>query len=319
MREAAKTVTVLATDIVGSTEMLERLGASASTDLTTRHLASLQDALAIHRGELIKSMGDGVLAVFVSTLDALACAVTIQRSIDRHNQNRSEGRVLGVRIGITIGEALPRDGDWYGRPVVEAVRLCAQCAGGEILISDLAARVAEAHRVHQLADRGPLSLKGLAEPVHAWGVDWTSSDSSALRVALADDAAMLRQGIAMALRESGMDIVLEAGEATTLITSLDAVSPDVVIIDVRMPPTHTTEGLDAAEAIRAARPDIGILMLSASVDPASARRLLTTSTHGVGYLLKDRVADVDELAAAVRTIASGGSVIDPAVMELLRH
>jgi class 3 adenylate cyclase/CheY-like chemotaxis protein len=318
MREAAKTVTVLATDIVGSTEMLERLGASKSTDVTTRHLASLQDALAIHRGSLVKSMGDGVLAIFVSTLDALACAVTIQRSIDRHNRNHDEDR-LGVRIGITIGEALLRDGDWYGRPVVEAVRLCAECEGGEILLSDLAARVAEAHRVHQLTDLGPLQLKGLLEPVQAWSVDWTSSDSSSLRVALADDAVMLRQGIAMVLREAGMEIVLEAGDASTLIKSLDAVNPDVVVIDVRMPPTHTTEGLDAAEVIRAARPEIGILMLSASVDPSSASRLLTTSTHGVGYLLKDRVSDVDELAAAVRTIASGGSVIDPAVMELMRR
>jgi DNA-binding NarL/FixJ family response regulator len=91
----------------------------------------------------------------------------------------------------------------------------------------------------------------------------------------------------------------------------------VVVLDVRMPPTHTTEGLEAAEKIREEHPEIGVLVLSATVDASAARRLLDSATDGVGYLLKDRVADIDELTTAIRAVASGGSAIDPEVLDCL--
>jgi serine/threonine-protein kinase len=121
----------------------------------------------------------------------------------------------------------------------------------------------------------------------------------------------------MALRSVGMEVVLETADAATLETSLAAVSPHVVVVDVRMPPSYTTEGLDAAIRIRRDHPDVGVLVLSAAVDPEPARRLLATVTNGVGYLLKDRITDMDELTAAIRTVASGGSAIDPEVVNLL--
>lgn len=316
MREGVKTITVLATDIVGSTEMLERLGQRASVDLTTSHLELLRDALAIHQGTLVKTMGDGVLATFSSVQDAVACAVTIQRSLERFNRDRADG--LGVRIGIATGDAVSRHDDWFGRCLVEATRLCAASDGGQIYLSDLSRRVGQVEDAHALSDLGEIRFKGLHEPIRVWSVEWSATDTSSLRVALADDAAMLRQGIALVLREAGMEVVLEAGDGTSLIQGLAGVEPHVCVLDVRMPPTHTTEGLDTAQRIRELRPEIGILMLSASVDPAAAHRLLSTSTRGVGYLLKDRVADVDELAGAVRTVAAGGSVIDPAVIGLMR-
>lgn len=317
MREATKTVTVLMTDLVGSTEQAERLGRTEALDLSGKHLAALRDSLAVHRGEEVKSMGDGIMAVFGSVVDGIACAVTMQRAIARHNR-RHPDRPLGVRIGISVGEAAPVDGDWYGTPVVEAARLCAACDGGEIYLTDVTRAIAGGESMYRLVEVGELTLKGLSAPVRTWSLDWDSDEEFALRVALADDSVVLRQGVAMALSSAGMEVVLEASDAETLLRSLDAVHPHVVVVDVRMPPTHTTEGLDAAEHIRHEHPEIGVLVLSASVDPAAAKRLLSTVTHGVGYLLKDRITDMDELTAAIRTVASGGSAIDPEVLAMLR-
>jgi DNA-binding NarL/FixJ family response regulator len=111
--------------------------------------------------------------------------------------------------------------------------------------------------------------------------------------------------------------VLQAGDAEAMLDQLPAAGAHVAVLDVRMPPTHTTEGLEAAARIRAEHPDVGVLVLSAEVHAGAARRLLDGGTEGIGYLLKERVGDVAELAAAVRTVASGGSAIDPAVVDQL--
>jgi serine/threonine-protein kinase len=150
-----------------------------------------------------------------------------------------------------------------------------------------------------------------------WRLDWDPGEEFALRVALADDSVLLREGIASVLKAAGIDVVLQASDAETVERSLVTLRPHVVILDVRRPPTPTTEGLQAAERIRAEHPDIGVLVLSAWVDPDAARRLLANATDGIGYLLKDRVGDIDQLTAAIRAVASGGSAIDPEVIERL--
>jgi DNA-binding NarL/FixJ family response regulator len=119
------------------------------------------------------------------------------------------------------------------------------------------------------------------------------------------------------LEAEGIDVVLQASDAESLLRDLVETRPHVVIVDVRMPPTHTTEGLDAAKRIRDEHPDIGVLVLSASVEPGAARRLLASATDGVGYLLKERVADISQLTTAIRTVARGGLAIDPAVVDQL--
>ena len=139
----------------------------------------------------------------------------------------------------------------------------------------------------------------------------------AMRIALADDADLLREALASALTSAGFEVVGQAGDAEGLLRIVDAESPDVVVLDVRMPPTHTTEGLEAARAIRARHPGMAILVLSQYVETRYAVDLLREDPSGVGYLLKDRVTKVADLAEAVRRVAAGGSVIDPEVVARL--
>jgi DNA-binding NarL/FixJ family response regulator len=138
-----------------------------------------------------------------------------------------------------------------------------------------------------------------------------------IRVVIADDSVLLREGLARLLDESGFDVVGQAGDADDLLRKVGAHKPDVAVVDVRMPPTHTDEGLRAAHHIRAEHAATGVLVLSQYVEEAYALELLSQSTESTGYLLKDRVADVDSFTDAVRRVAGGGSALDPEVVALL--
>jgi DNA-binding NarL/FixJ family response regulator len=138
-----------------------------------------------------------------------------------------------------------------------------------------------------------------------------------VRVVIADDSVLLREGIARLLEESGFDVAGQAGDAEDLLRKVGAHKPDVAVIDVRMPPTHTDEGLRAAHRIRAEHPATGVLVLSQYVEEAYALDLLSKSTESTGYLLKDRIADVATFTDAVRRVANGGSALDPEVVGLL--
>jgi DNA-binding NarL/FixJ family response regulator len=138
-----------------------------------------------------------------------------------------------------------------------------------------------------------------------------------MRVVVADDAVILREGLARLLREAGIEVVGLAADSEELLDLGDHERADVAIVDIRMPPTHTDEGLRAAQAIRARRPEVGILVLSQHVHARYALELLSEGTDGVGYLLKERVSDLAELASSVECAGSGGSVLDPAVVDQL--
>jgi DNA-binding NarL/FixJ family response regulator len=138
-----------------------------------------------------------------------------------------------------------------------------------------------------------------------------------VRVVLADDSVLLREGLARLLEDAGFEIVGQAGTADELLLKVRSYSPDVAVIDIRMPPTHTDEGLQAARVIREKHPDVGVLVLSQYVEPAYAMDLLAESAEGVGYLLKDRISDVDDFASAVRRVAEGGSALDPTIVSQL--
>ena len=138
-----------------------------------------------------------------------------------------------------------------------------------------------------------------------------------MRVVIADDSVLLREGIARLLADSGFDVVGQSGTADDLLLKVRSYAPDVAIVDIRMPPTHTDEGLRAAQELRAKHPSVGVLVLSQYVESAYAMELLAESAEGVGYLLKDRVSDVTEFAAAVRRVAEGGSALDPAIVSQL--
>jgi DNA-binding NarL/FixJ family response regulator len=138
-----------------------------------------------------------------------------------------------------------------------------------------------------------------------------------MRVVIAEDSVLLREGIARLLEDAGFDVVGQAGDADELLLKVRSYSPQVAIVDIRMPPSHTDEGLRAAREIREKYPGTGVLVLSQYVEPEYALDLLSESAEGVGYLLKDRVGDVGEFAAAVRRVGEGGSALDPAVVALL--
>ena len=134
---------------------------------------------------------------------------------------------------------------------------------------------------------------------------------------VADDAALFRAGIGRLLADAGFDVTAQVGDAAALLEAADRDPPDAVVVDIRMPPTHTTEGLAAAQALAVRHPGTGVLVLSAHVEPEYAMRLVESGASGTGYLLKDRVADPGELADAVRRVAAGGVVIDPGVVAQL--
>ncbi|MBV9197329.1 MAG: response regulator transcription factor [Solirubrobacterales bacterium] len=138
-----------------------------------------------------------------------------------------------------------------------------------------------------------------------------------MRVVVADDSVLLREGLVHILTAAGFDVVGQAGTADELMLKVRSYNPDIAIVDIRMPPTHTDEGLQAAKAIRDKHPEVAVLVLSQYVELGYATELLSHGTERVGYLLKDRVSDVAEFASSARRVAGGGSALDPAVVSLL--
>jgi serine/threonine-protein kinase PknK len=150
-------------------------------------------------------------------------------------------------------------------------------------------------------------------------VDDTGRDVAemhAVRIAIADDDVLLREGLASLLAHGGFDVVGQAGDAVALLTLVREHEPELVIVDIRMPPTHSTEGLDAARSIRQQHPAIGILVLSAHVEVEEAMELLAGGER-IGYLLKSRVTDVDEFIDTIARIARGAAVVDPSLIQEL--
>ncbi len=138
-----------------------------------------------------------------------------------------------------------------------------------------------------------------------------------MRVAIAEDSVLLREGLARLLGESGFEVVAQVEDPDDLLLKVRSFRPDVVIVDIRLPPTHNDEGLRAALEIREKHPSIGVLVLSQYVELGLALKLLADSAEGVGYLLKDRIGDVGEFLAAVTRVANGGSALDPIIVSTL--
>jgi DNA-binding NarL/FixJ family response regulator len=142
-----------------------------------------------------------------------------------------------------------------------------------------------------------------------------------VRVVIAEDSVLLREGLARLLADGGVEVVAQVGDGPGLVAAVDAYRPDLAVVDVRMPPSHTDEGLRAALEVRERAPGTAILVLSQYVEERYARDLLSARAEGIGYLLKDRVADVREFVDALRRVADGGAVFDPEVVRqlLVRH
>jgi DNA-binding NarL/FixJ family response regulator len=309
-------VTLLFTDIEGSTRLVQQLG-DAYARVLEEHRSAVRAAVERHGGEEIDCRGDEFSVAFGDPQAAVATAEAIQAAL--------MGDVR-LRIGIHTGEPLRVDAGYVGLDVHRAARICAAGHGGQVLLSQPAAAALGAG--FPLVELGEHRLRGLDEPerIHQLGgAEFPALRADAVvdglgartRVVIADDSVLLREGVARLLEDAGFEIVGQAGSGDELMLKVRSYSPDVAIVDIRMPPTHTDEGLRAAQEIREKHPGTAVLVLSQYVESGYALELLQGNAEGVGYLLKDRVADVKEFAAAVKRVADGGSALDPEVVSRL--
>ena len=331
------TVTFVFTDVEGSTRFVRDLG-DAYVGVVADHRRLVREALRQRDGYEVDCRGDEFLLAFQKPTDAVETAVAIQRS---HNSHTWPGeRPVRVRIGIHTGTPAIEDDDYVGLDVHWVARLSAAGHGGQVLLSQASVEIlpgievkdlgehelrglGSRERIYQLVagdgvtDFPPLRF-GLSVDLQAEPVGGSlRREEGALRVVLAEDGLLMREGLARLLTEAGFDVVGQSSTADDLLLKVRSYAPDVALVDIRMPPTQTDEGLRAAQEIRADHPGVGVLVLSQHVEATYAMELLAESAEGVGYLLKDRVADLDEFVASVRRVAEGGSALDPSLVTKL--
>ena len=319
------TVTFLFADVEGSTRLAQDLGDDWLGVLADiRRL--LREAVAQTEGHEVDSRGDELFAAFATPEAAASAATDAQRRLGGHNWPTP----VRVRIGLHTGAAALGEDGYVGVAVHRASRIASAGHGGQIVASESSAAALAPER--SFRDLGLWLLPDLPDPERIFqleepglGGDFpplrARPGAKPVRVVLADDSVLLREGIARLLEEAGFDVVAQSGNADDLLRHVAMHQPDVAVVDIRMPPTQTDEGLRAAKTIRENHAACGVLVLSQYVEPGYAMELLSESAESVGYLLKDRVADVDEFAAAVRRVAEGGSALDPTVVSELvgRH
>ena len=319
------TVTFLFADVEGSTA-LQRDAPTEYPSAIALLRQTLREGAVAYDGVEADAVGDEYVAAFAVPANGAEAALAVQRAL-RDTTWPGEMRVR-VRIGLHTGTPWLGDEGYTGIDVVRASRIANAGHGGQILLSDetLAALDGVLSR-----DLGEFRLEGLASPerIHQLLADDLPRDFPPLRntismlgagisVVLADDTVLLREGIARLLAEAGFEVVAQSDNPEDLLRHVGMHKPGVAVVDIRMPPTHTDEGLRAAREIRERFPATSVLVLSQYVEAAYALDLFSESTERLGYLLKDRVADIQEFATAVRRVAEGGSVLDPAVVgELL--
>ena len=317
------TVTFLFADVEGSTALQQdpRVDYAEAIALLRR---LLRDAVATHGGAETDAVGDEYVAAFADGRAAADAAFTAQRAL-RDAAWPSDAEVR-VRIGLHVGTPALGDEGYTGVDVVRASRIANAGHGGQIVVSGemlgsldgIPSRDLGEHRLEGLARPGahpPAPRRRPAARLPAARGTPSRCSARASRVVLADDTVLLREGIARLLADAGFDVVAQSGNPDDLLRHVAMHKPTVAIVDIRMPPTHTDEGLRAAAEIRSRFPETGVLVLSQYVEAGLRDGAVRVDRReGLGYLLKDRVADVDEFASAVRRVAEGGSALDPAVV-----
>jgi DNA-binding NarL/FixJ family response regulator/class 3 adenylate cyclase len=321
-RRANETRTFLFTDIEDSTGLVRDLGDRYPAVLAeSRRLQ--REAIEAAGGEEIDVRADEIFAAFDDANAAVEAALAAQRRFASYDWP-VDGCVR-VRMGLHTGTASVGEDGYTGLDVHRAARISQAGHGGQVLLSHETRTLVQA----PVRELGDFDLSGLPEPERLYQLvaDDLPTEfpplrnarehGDAMRVVLADDSVLLREGIARLLEDAGMEVVAQSGTADDLLRHVAMHKPEVAIVDIRMPPTQTDEGLRAAQQIRERFPGVGVLVLSQYVEPGYALELLAESAEGVGYLLKDRVSDVDEFAGAVRRVAEGGSALDPSVVQTL--
>ena len=312
--------TFLIADVRGYTSYTEQHGDAAASDLVRTFFATAAPIVAEHGGELVETRGDELLAAFGSPRATLEAAINMQRALSGHPAG-----AIPVGIGVDIGEVARFEGGYRGKALNLASRLCGVAAAGEILTTQEVAHIAHAVSGATFEHRGDRRFKNVTGVVPVVRVVPGPDDPaqrfrenpSMITVVVADDSVLFREGVVRLLQDRGFAVIGQAADASQLLVEVQRQAPDVIVTDIRMPPTNTNEGLVAAQRIRLDHPGVAVLVLSQYVETQHALRLLRDSPHHVGYLLKDRVADLDEFTDAVRRVAGGGSVIDPEVVAQL--
>jgi class 3 adenylate cyclase/CheY-like chemotaxis protein len=309
-------LTFVFTDVERSTTLVRRLGPGYA-DVLASLREILRDTLGAYGGREVECRADESFSIFTSPAAAAEAAASAQRAI--LNADWPDEADVRVRMGMHTGYAVDHGDGYVGLDLHLAARLSSTGHGGQVLLSEKSAT----RSGFQVRDLGEYELAGLPEPQRLFQlladdlpVDFPPLrfarriDDDRLRVVLADDSMLIRDGVARLLEEAGMQVVAQAGSGGELLERVAATKPDVAVVDIRMPPSGSDEGVRAAKAIRRQHPATGVLLLSRDLVPAYARELLETGEEGVGYLLKDRVADMDEFARALRRIADGEVVLD---------
>jgi class 3 adenylate cyclase/CheY-like chemotaxis protein len=316
-------LTLVFTDIEGSTKLLERLK-GAYSGLLASHRELVREAATATAAEEVECRGDGFFFTFEEPDDAAAFAVQVQREHSRATWPGNEE--LRVRIGIHTGEAIIGGEGHVGLDVHRAARIAAAAHGGQVLLSQATSDAITRVDTRRL---GEFRLAGISEPQCLFQLsvpglreefppprDVTPADRR--RILVADDSVLLREGLVLLVERAGWDVVGQASDADELLVLVEALRPDVVIADIRMPPMNTDDGLRAACEIRRKYPRVGVLVLSQYAEPVYARELLEEGEEGVGYLLKDRIADIDGFAHALEVLSAGGCILDPTLTGTLR-
>ena len=314
---AGQFVAILVTELVGSASRFAREGDEAADVVRREHFAVLREAIAAHGGREVKSTGDGLMAAFPSAVAAVRCAIAMQRS----SADAPHGEEL--RVGLDAGEPLPEGEDLYGTPVIVASRLCEVAAAGEILATDVVARIAAPRLTAPLQPAGAFKLRGVTDRVAASRVEWREGAAPLaprvapapprqITVVIADDERLLRTGFRVILEaEADILVIGEANDGRGAIDVVRRRRPDVVLMDIRMP---ELDGLKAAETILAdTELDTAVVMLTTfDLDQYIYDALRVGAS---GFLLKD--APADRLLDAVRVAAAGEALLAPSVTRRL--
>jgi class 3 adenylate cyclase/DNA-binding NarL/FixJ family response regulator len=347
----AGTVTFLFTDIEGSTRLLKQLGEGYG-EVLLGHQRILREAFEGAGGREVDTQGDAFFIVFPRAKDAVAGALAAQRNL--RSESWPDGIEVRVRMAMHTGEPSVTADRYIGLGVHRAARICAAGHGGQVLLSQSSYAVLvddvlpdidfhdlgdyrlkdldRPERIYQLvvpdlpAEFPPLKtlgqVKAEAIPFAGREQELVAGAAAALgqgtvRVVVADDSVLLREGLCRLLEDSGFEVVGRAADGEELLRQVAATQPTVAITDIKMPPTHTDEGLVAAQEIRSTYPEMAVLVLSQYLDSRYAMRLLEDFPERVGYLLKERVSDVAVLTDAIRRVADGETVIDPTIVSRL--
>jgi DNA-binding NarL/FixJ family response regulator/class 3 adenylate cyclase len=318
------TVTFFIADVEGSTQLQQddRLDYPAVIGAVR---GVLRGAISARGGHEVDAVGDELLAAFADARGAVDAALTAQRGM--RDCEWPNGLAVRVRIGLHTGQPSYGEEGYTGLDIVRAARIAHAGHGGQIVVSDATLALLDETPAHDLGEH---RIEGLSEPERIYQLladdlardfpplrNTSTTLGHAIKIVIADDSVLLREGVVRLLDEAGFDVVAQSGTAEDLLRHVAMHKPTVAIVDIRMPPTHTDEGLRAAAEIRERFPETGVLVLSQYVEAGYAMDLLSESAEGVGYLLKDRVSDIEQFASAVRRVAEGGSVLDPDVVSQL--